>query len=176
MSKSETKLKLTKEVVQNLDNIISSATRGDDLTIFDAVLGQADLQDAETKTMLQEFVSSTLDLDHFFKPSLIDNSKKYVVVYKGSIITLNNKSLFNSEKAARAELSAYFTRHIGTKKHFFIGNSDRIAYRSDDVKFNKLKCLFKGGKEVRDWVLKANKLQITTVDSYIFDYVKNKIN
>lgn len=180
---------ITEEMVVSFANMLKSKDGGD-VKLAQGIMGNRDKSNEESEANFDKIGKMLLDNDRLFPAGPVG---LWVIKVGKQVLNLtstNNKS-FRTEKQAKSALSRHLTKYIGQKQPLLTRNqkltlkkleadltfnkneyikecekkNNRIGYygKSDENYFTAVKSFFRGGKELRDFLLENKIVEIVKI-------------
>lgn len=139
---------ITREYANSLISMITSVNP-DDANLALGILDNRDTDNKESEENYKSVISSIM------YRSLLPPNKTWVAEYDGRVITINKKSYFRCEEEVLRNLSLHCTGVIGKAEN------NNVRYYKGIT--GHLKKVFKGGRQLRDYLVKNNIVTIKQI-------------
>lgn len=145
---------ITPELVEGLSNMIKSEDHGD-INLAMVILDNRDKENVESEECFKQMMALIVKDDVLF-PS----QPMYVIKINGRILTVKDRSVFNSEAEARKWLSLHLSNKIGVETN----NKYKISrYTNLSPYLKAIRHIFKSGIKMRDFLVRNDLVEIVEI-------------
>lgn len=170
------KHKITQDLVSSFKNMLMSQDNGD-ATLALSILDNRDKNDPETEANFKQIGEEIID-----NKTLFPINEIWVVRMNGKVLWCNGEGAFTDKSRAMSFASRHLTSYLGTSRdrdvnrHALPGYWDKKDLSKhpygewiiDPNILNyvlSLKHIFKGGKELRDFLIKNKIIEIVNINA-----------
>lgn len=145
---------ITPELVEGLSNMIKSEDHGD-INLAMVILDNRDKENVESEECFKQMMALIVKDDVLF-PS----RPMYVIKINGRILTVKDRSVFNSEAEARKWLSLHLSNKIGVETN----NRYKMSrYTNLSPYLKAIRTIFKSGIKMRDFLVRNDLVEIVEI-------------
>lgn len=150
------KIIIEEEMLNTFSNMFLSG-EGDNIDLAMGYLDNRDKDNVESEDNFKKLMTMVISNNDFFPTESI-----FIVKIHNKPLILNGRASFNSESEAKKHLSLHLTKFLGTK-----GQKSIKTRYSSSAYFIAMKKIFKGGLELRNFLVNNNLVEIVDVSKGI---------
>lgn len=150
------KILITNEMLESFKQMLLSNDNGDS-TLALSILENRDKTNEESEKNVEIIHKEIIkDNDVFPKYS---STEIWIAMIGNRLLRVNERHVFETKGDCMSHVSRHLTRKIGTSNNSGRWNN----YYNNMYYYKMLKQIFKGGKELRDYLVKNNIIQIKRI-------------